>query len=254
MSRDTLLHYDRIGLLSPVSRGDNNYRYYSGSQLAVVNVIRTLQRLGMTLDEIKKLKDRRTPELTVEVLERQIEKIDGKITDWERARKLVLFILKVINSVSTVSENDISIQYLQAEAIVFGDMNDYSHGRDFYGSLLEFYHFISVKYPQVDLNYPVCGVFSAERIKRGDCCWADRYYFSNPEGPDRRPAALYAIGYTRGGYGQGNELYRRMLSYIDDNGFEVCGEAYEEYPLNEVCIVDDNNYLMRVLITVREKK
>jgi len=27
-TRDTLLHYDRIGLLSPATRGENNYRYY----------------------------------------------------------------------------------------------------------------------------------------------------------------------------------------------------------------------------------
>ncbi|MCL2140386.1 MAG: hypothetical protein FWH42_01720 [Dehalococcoidia bacterium] len=110
------------------------------------------------------------------------------------------------------------------------------------------------KYKTLDMNYPVWGVFSEERIKRGDWKWPNKYYFYNPEGRDTRPAALYAVGYTRGRYGQSDALYKRLLSYIDSNGFEICGDAYEEYPLNEVCVSDENNYLMRVMITVRAKK
>jgi effector-binding domain-containing protein len=44
-----------------------------------------------------------------------------------------------------------------------------------------------------------------------------------------------------------------MIRYIDENGFEICGHAYEEYPLNEVAVTDNGNYLIRLLITVREK-
>ena len=253
MTRDTLLHYDRIGLISPMIRGDNNYRYYSGSQLAVVNVIRTLQQLGMTLDEIRKLKDQRTPELTYEVLAHQIEKIENKIEEWTRARKLLLTLRKVISSASAIDEEKLTIQFLPAEAIILGDINDYSRGRTFYDTLLSFFHSISEKYPELDLNYPVWGTFTKERVMRGDWIGADRFYFYNPEGHDRRPSALYAIGYMRGGYDQGDSLYKRMVEYIDKNGFEICGNAYEEYPLNEVCSIHPENYLMRVLITVREK-
>ena len=253
LTRDTLLHYDRIGLLSPAKRGENNYRYYTGSQLAVINVIRTLQQLGMTLEEIKGLKDRRTPELTDEVLEKQIEKIDGRIEDWIRARKLLFTLRKTIRSVKNIDESEITIQFLPAEAIILGDLNDYSRGRSFYDALHSFYKDIGEKYPGLDLNYYVWGTISQDRIKRGDWVGADRFYFYNPEGNDRRPAALYAIGYMRGGYDQGGALYERLSEYIDKNGFEICGNAYEEYPLNEVCITEASNYLIRVLITVREK-
>ena len=76
----------------------------------------------------------------------------------------------------------------------------------------------------------------------------------NPEGYDKRPGSFYAIGYTRGGFGAGAELHERLFAYIDTNGFEVCGPAYEEYPLNEISICDDNNYLMRIMITVQKNK
>ncbi|GBF23004.1 MerR family transcriptional regulator [Candidatus Gastranaerophilus sp. (ex Termes propinquus)] len=253
-TRDTLLHYDKIGLLSPVSRGDNNYRYYSSGQLAVINVIRTLQDLGMTLNEIKNLKDKRTPELTNEVLSRQIEHIDAKIDEWVCARRLLTTLTKTIHSVLNIDEEKITVESLPAEVIILGDLNNYNKGRDDYDNLLSFYKDIGKKYPDLNLNYPVWAIFSEERIKRGDWVWPDRYYFNNPEGQNLRPAGLYAIGYIRGGYGQSGGLYKRMIDYINSNGLEICGDTYEEYPLNEVSVVDSSNYLIRVMITVREKK
>jgi DNA-binding transcriptional MerR regulator/effector-binding domain-containing protein len=253
-TRNTLHHYDAIGLLSPISRSENsNYRYYSIGQLADINMIRTLQALGMPLSEIKTQKDRRTPERMEELFTQLLDKINKKIDEWVRAQKLLFTLRKSILSASNVNEDAITIQFLPAEAIVLGNLNDYSRGRNDYNALVSFYNNISEKWPNLDLNYPVWAIFSEERIKHGDWVWPERYYFYNPEGRYKRPAALYAIGYTRGGYGQSDELYHRMLDFIDKNGFEICGDTYEEYPLNEVCVSNDSNYLMRVMITVREK-
>jgi hypothetical protein len=145
------------------------------------------------------------------------------------------------------------VEFLPVEAIILGDVNDYSRGRDDYDALLSFYNACKGKYPSMDLNYPVWGAFSEQRIRREDWHWPDRYYFNNPEGHDRRPAALYAIGYGHGGYNEHGDLFKRLMEYIRVNGYEVCGPAYAEYPLNELCVSDPSNYLIRVMITVRER-
>ena len=253
-TRDTLLHYEKIGLLPPESRGENNYRFYSHGQLAVVNLIRTCQELGMTLAEIKKLTLVRTPAMIYELLEQQMERIDQKIEEWVRARKLLFTLKDIIHSAINIDEKAIVVQFMPAQAIVMGDINDYSKGKTAYDALLSFYKNCSLKYTSLDMNYPVWGMFSEERIKQNDWEWPDRYYFYNPEGHDKKPAALYAIGYTRGGYGESCGLYERMLDYIKDNGFEICGPAYEEYPLNEVCVINEKDYLMRVMITVKKSQ
>jgi DNA-binding transcriptional MerR regulator len=254
-TRTALHHYDKIGLLSPGSRGSNKYRYYSIGQLAVVNMIRTLQEFGLPLDEIKNLRDRqRTPAQSDEILRQLMEKIDNKAAAWLRAKKLILTLQKSIHSILNVDEEAVTIQSLPAETIILGESNDYSNGRNDFDALLSFYNSINDKYLDLNLNYPVWAVFSEERVKRRDWKWPDRYYFYNPEGRDQRPAGQYAIGYTRDGYGQSAELYNRVVDYIDRNGFEICGDAYEEYPLNEICISDEANYLKRVMIAVCEKK
>jgi len=252
-TRDTLLHYDKIGLLASETRGKNDYRLYSTRQLAVVNFIRTCLALGMTLADIKRIKADRTPKLMDELLGEQVKRIGVKIEEWVRAQKLLSSLKDNIQSVFHVDEKAITVQFVPAQAVIFGEPNDYSAGRTDYDALLSFYRFCKRKYPDMDLNYPVWAEFSEERIRRKDWVWPDRYYFYNPEGTDCKPAALYAIGYTRGGYGQSAQLYEKMLDYIDANGFEICGPAYEEYPLNEFCIAEDKNYLIRLMVIVRER-
>ena len=250
-TRDTLLHYDKIGLLSPVSRGDNNYRFYSHEQLGIINLIRTLQILGMPLTEIKSLKNNRTPHLVDVVLTNQIDRLNKEIDTLIRARKLLYFLKSNIHSHLDIDETAIKVQFQPEKAIVLGEPNDYSNSRNDYDALYSFYTRCQDKYPDLDLNYPVWAMYSEDRIRRRDWSWPDRFYFYNSEGFDKKPAALYAIGYTRGGYGQSSDLYTRLLDYIDANGLEICGPAYEEYPLNEICVLEEKNYLVRVMIMVR---
>lgn len=253
-TNSTLIHYDKIGLLLPAFRGSsNNYRYYHSRQLPLVNLANTCRRLGMTLGEVKTMKDIRTPEVVDEFLTQHVKKIDARIDEWVSAKKLLLSLQRAIHSALNIDENVIEIKHMPAEAIILGDINDYSEGKDEYDALSDFYYNMKNRYPGIETGCPVGAHVSEDRIKAGDWSLPDRYYFSNPEGNDRKPAAFYAIGYKRGDYGQGDALYKRMAAYIDEQGFEICGDAYEEYPFNEVSIVDQNNYLMRVMIIVREK-
>ncbi len=249
----TLHHYDRIGLFSPEVRGENKYRYYSIRQLALINMITTMQKLGVPLAEIAEFKDRRSPELCRAVLIQQLEHIWRQIDVWRQSEKLLSTLLQIVQSGLDVSENIVTTQFLPEKPIVLGEANDYKGGKNDYDALHSFYRAMHNKYSGASLDYPAWGIFSKERILNGDCAYPDRFYFYNPDGADRRPAALYAIGHMRTGYGQGAPLYRRMVEHIDQNGLEICGDAYEEYPLNELCVAEDKDYLLRVLITVREK-
>ncbi len=53
----TLHHYDRLGLLRPVTHRDNGYRLYGESELARLSQIVTLRTLGFDLAAIKAILD-----------------------------------------------------------------------------------------------------------------------------------------------------------------------------------------------------
>jgi DNA-binding transcriptional MerR regulator len=253
VSRTALIHYDKIGLISPVKRGENNYRYYSYGQVALVNMIRTYQELGLSLKEIARISRIRTPESIMKIMRDRIHRIDHDIAALAKTQKLLLTLKDTIEDALGADEHSVQIRRMDAESILLGPPNDYSNGRHMSDALLDFYTHFSRAEDPVDLNYSVWGIYSEDRLRRHDWVWPDRFYFRMPDAPDTKPAGLYAIGYTRGNYGDSDALYRHIFAYIDENGFELCGPAYEEYLLNEISIQNPKRYLLRISVTVRQK-
>jgi DNA-binding transcriptional MerR regulator len=251
VTRDTLIHYDKIGLVHPVARGENNYRYYSDEQLALINIIHTFQSLGMSLKEIIEIAHTRTPESIVLALSEQTQHIDNNIEDLIKARKLLVTLKTTIEDAACIDEGAIKVCMWGSEGIFLGPQNDYSNGRTIQDNLLNFYQYCQKSENHIDLNYSAWGMFSAERIRQGDWNGPDRFYFNNPYASDEKPEGLYATGYMRSGYGKNDKLYRRLIAYIKEHDLEICGPAYESYILNEISIRDPNNYLVRVSILVK---
>ena len=75
ISRDNLRFYDRIGLLCPEQRGENNYRYYARSQLNSAYLISSLRLLEVGLEDIRRYSAGRTPERMLAFFAQQEERI-----------------------------------------------------------------------------------------------------------------------------------------------------------------------------------
>ena len=81
VKKQTLFHYDDIGILSPEVVGENGYRYYSYTQLKIFSTISMLKELDMPLAEIKDYLDHRSPQAFLELLEQQKKEVDEKIKE-----------------------------------------------------------------------------------------------------------------------------------------------------------------------------
>ena len=251
--RSTLIYYDRIGVLKPVRIGENNYRYYSFEQIGWVNLIRTMQFLGMPLKDIKSISERRTPEKILRLFSKHINDLNSIVARYLEARKLMLMLQTTIENSIAVDENKIEFIYEESSNIFLGPQNDYSNGRTDWDALPDFYHYCEKYRPNINLHYSAWGIFAEERIKKGDWRFPDRYYLNCPDGGDKKPAGWYVVGYIRGYYGQTDMLYRKMIAYINENDLEICGPTYEAYPLNEISIDNPQNYLIRISITAKKK-
>jgi DNA-binding transcriptional MerR regulator len=250
VSRTALLHYDKLGIVKPVARGENNYRHYSDEHIAVVNLIRTLQHLGMSLKDIMSVARQRTPQSVLALFKEQIINIDKDVAALTNARKLMVNMINVIEEVVDIDEDEIILEHMPEEHILLGPINDYSNGRSLNSALLDFYNWCKQRDEDMDLNYSAWGTFSAERLKRGDWVWPDRFYFNNPEGDDVKPAGAYVTGFARGNYGDTDRLYRRLMEFIHDRRLKLLGPSFETYPLNEISVAEPTNYLIRVSIRV----
>ena len=79
VTKNTLFHYDKIGLFSPEIVLDNEYRYYSIHQIEVLEAIIMLKELGMSLKEIQVFLSDRTPEKLLELFEKEEQILAEKI-------------------------------------------------------------------------------------------------------------------------------------------------------------------------------
>jgi DNA-binding transcriptional MerR regulator len=258
LSRSALIYYDRMGLLSPSSRGNNKYRYYSRRQITSISMITTMKDLGMPLKEISDLMRHRTPEGVIKLFSEQTDRIDNEIEKLILAKRLLITRKTIIESAIGIDEEKIGTRMEKEEPILLGPQIDYSLGKTIEEAEIDFYNYCeelekNKDIKNIDLNYPVWGMFSEERIKKGDWNGPDKFYFRMPDGPNRKPAGLYLVGCTRAYYGHNDALYRRMTRHIEENGLEINGPAYETYPLDEISVSDNDNYLMRIFISVRNK-
>jgi DNA-binding transcriptional MerR regulator len=83
LSRSTLLHYDRIGLLKSAGRTAKAYRVYGPEDAARLEAICAFRRAGLGLKEIKALLDGRAEgpavfEGRLRVLDQEIQRLRGQ--------------------------------------------------------------------------------------------------------------------------------------------------------------------------------
>ena len=83
--RANIRYYESEGLLTP-ARAGNGYRDYSEADLAVLEKIKLLRRLGVPMEELKEL--RRGSRSLPEALDRRLAELDGERGTLERVEQV----------------------------------------------------------------------------------------------------------------------------------------------------------------------
>ena len=99
----TLRHYEQKGLLLPYEVDEwTGYRYYSIEQMQRLNIIRQLQRLGFSLDEIKELCEEGTHMPSIEQLNEKIEETERQLQQLVARRSQLLNWMNIHKKIKTM--------------------------------------------------------------------------------------------------------------------------------------------------------
>ncbi|MCC7479812.1 MerR family transcriptional regulator [bacterium] len=87
----TLRYYEREGLLTPHSRSESGYRYYSAEELERLKFLRLAQSVGLTLEDADLLLRRRAdsplpPEEIKALIRSRLERIDEQLAQLNELR------------------------------------------------------------------------------------------------------------------------------------------------------------------------
>ena len=115
LSRSTLLHYDRIGLLKAAGRTAAGYRIYSESDHRRLTDICRYRRAGLALDEIRAVLD--TPDQPdVRILKKRLAVLGQQIQDLQTKQRILTGMLKstAAGDLPPHVDKDTWVQMLQA--------------------------------------------------------------------------------------------------------------------------------------------
>lgn len=86
-TKETLFHYDSLGLLKPARVRENGYRYYTASQFFDFDLIAVLRSAGCSLSEIREYMAHREPHAFVQLLRETERKLLFEQRKLEKMRR-----------------------------------------------------------------------------------------------------------------------------------------------------------------------
>jgi DNA-binding transcriptional MerR regulator len=255
MSISALRHYDNIGAFPPAKHGiahENNYRYYSPTQITTVKMIRILNEIGIPLDTIIKLTKNRTPERMIKLLSRNRERVADEIRFLQEAFSVINTFLDLLYEGISVTETELIVRDMPEKRIIMSEPNDFSDSNSFFKEYTRFC--VSPRESKLNLYYPIGGYFESMGVFADMPSQPTRFFSLDPSGCDKRNAGLYLNGYTRGYYGQANDLPERMTVFAKKNGLVFSGPVYLTYLFDEISMTNTEQYLLQVSASVTETK
>lgn len=253
VKKQTLFHYDDIGIFSPEVKAENGYRYYSYQQYEVFGVISMLKELNMPLKEIKAYLDNRTPDSFVSLFENKLTDIDEEIRNLQRTRMLMEKKLSAIKKSTLINPDKITIEFMEEECLVISrSIENISH-KEYIKTVSDHVDYCFSNH--LNSDYSIGLIITKENILKGvEYNYSHLYSRVNCQSSNShtfiKPRGLYAVAYHKGDPDTLDESYQRVVKYLEKANLKMGSYAYEEFILDETTVIDKENYLTQILVEI----
>jgi DNA-binding transcriptional MerR regulator len=257
VSKETLFHYDRIGIFQPKVRRDNGYRYYSINQADTLSVILTLKELEYSLEEIHEYIKGRSPEKLVALLDDELQAIDLKINEL-RTMKQVLLEKRNLTQEATLTPIDTTVFVEKRERTPI-IQTEIHHNKDLKEDLAIFESFTTHYEKLSERNFTttlVHGFVLSKEKAREQEYMSYSHIFTRSLEKEQANANL-SKGYYLSTFGKESnnnlgELYQRILDFAAEKEYELGDVFFEEVLLDELSIKHADDYLYKLSILIVE--
>lgn len=233
IAESTLRYYDEKGIFHPSTVDpQTNYRYYTIDQFSLLDTIKFLRQLNIPLKEIKKYIDERNPAYALNLLEKQQEMMLKKQREIEYALAKMEHRIHLIKEATKAKAEQVVIKEIPQRKItaiaVAPDTTD---------DMFEYYiHSLQKNMRQMDDSL-FSGDIGVTVAKKGFMQNEFQAYSSvfilldympfQVQSSDEIKEGLYACSYHHGPYEETGATYKELLAYINQEGYEVSGDAIE---------------------------
>ena len=255
-----LRHYDEIGLLKPAETDPfTGYRYYSEKQLPVIGRITALKDMGFGLSAIgEMITGYEDKALLIRCLQLKQAELAEQQRETEYRLRLLETALERLRKDEQAMKYDVTLKTFPSRhaASVRMTLPCYEQEGMLWDMLMsETAHLNLVP----DDPCYCCAVFHDREFKEAD---VDVEVYKTVRGPypdtehvrfRTLPEVTAATAVCRGSYDQMGEVMAAVAEWVTDNGYELCGPAFNIYHVSPHETSDPNEYVTEVCFPVRKK-
>ncbi|TVX94438.1 MerR family transcriptional regulator [Paenibacillus agilis] len=255
----TLRYYDEKGIFHPsIVDPKTQYRYYTVDQFFMLDMIKFLRHLGISLKQIKQYMDERSPAKTLDILTQQKKLMEQKQQEIELMIAKMDHNIRVMNQAMTGTKNTVEFKRIPKRMItsvaVEADATD---------EMMEYYiHSLQNNAHLHDMSLFVGAIgvtVSKEDFLQGNYrAYKYLYINVNPmssliENHQVIEEGLFACAYHHGRYEQTKETYEILLLEIEAHNYEVIGDSIEAGIVDLSMTSNPEAYISEIQIPVRKR-
>lgn len=248
VNKRTLHYYNDIGLFCPEIIGENGYHYYTCFQFAQLELILTLRKIGLSIDEIREYVTGPSDESFSQMMEKKKKLIDESIKQLLSAQAFLDQKANRLKIGMEARHGAIELCTLPERKIILSspisgkyDEEDFSVAAEFSLRLKKLFHLYDSFGSRISMD-----AIQQSEFDRYDSFYAYCPYTS--EIYDKiLPAGKYLRAFCVGEWVKLPEVYHSILTYAKEHNLTLTGYAYEE-GLNEMAIKTQNDYVTMITI------
>ncbi|HHT7151043.1 MerR family transcriptional regulator [Bacillus thuringiensis serovar andalousiensis] len=260
IAESTLRYYDEKGIFHPsIVDPQTNYRYYTIDQFSLLDTIKFLRQLNIPLKEIKKYIDERNPAYALNLLEKQQEMMLKKQREIEYALAKMEHRIHLIKEATKAKAEQMVIKEIPQRKItaiaVAPNTTD---------DMFEYYiHSLQKNMRQMDDSL-FSGDIGVTVAKKGLMQNEFQAYSSvfilldympfEVQSSDEIKEGMFACVYHHGPYEETDETYKKLMKYIDQEGYEISGDAIEIALIDWSVTDDPEEQVTEIQIPIMKKQ
>lgn len=256
ISVSSLRHYENIGLMKPkYISPESGYRYYGLEQFEILNNLKYLRTLDMSLDDISSFMNNRDIDVIEDKLRQQKEIVTDKISELERIERKIEHRLKWLDDLRNIKLDVIEIVSLPKTRIVWRD------------NRLNINEFVDMEEPirefdklsgesVVFLGKVGLGIMPNNLRKGNVACYDGIFLFLDDEDiyngettvlPSTKAVKLRFRGY----HADAKPHYLKLLNFINENNLTITDFSRETSLIDYGLTDNKDNFVTEICIPVK---
>lgn len=260
LSKQALLYYDKIHLLTPDFIAENGYRHYSIHQYLDLEIIVNLRKLDISISDIKEYMKNRSAENLSHLLNKKYDSCEKTIHSLQEIEGSISHIRHTLEEDQKLPVDKIFIQQQEQRFLHRESLKSVKSGKDrislFARASQDAHSGFTVLERQVGWI-----LTQEDYLVKGDTINSSAYYILYPPEISSScantvlPSGLYCHAVFKGSfYEKGSALRDRLLAFLKACHMTPCSDIYVLPVENHWFTKQSDHYLTRLFFAVKAQK